>query len=222
MRRPFSFFLYLPDHLRIGIMAFSRVIIALVFALVLLHPSSASSDFLSPLLSPIFDDVCKDVKCGKGTCKPSKNSSFFFECECDPGWNKLFASNDDGAFNFLPCIVPNCTVNHSCSKAPSPAPQKARQTNESIFDACNWVDCGGGSCNKTSTFSYTCECDTGYDNLLNSTAFPCYKQLKNSSSSEPPALNDNSKSEGSSIVQGSFIWVVMLIMLMAEIQLQLR
>ncbi|XP_015938004.1 uncharacterized protein LOC107463669 isoform X3 [Arachis duranensis] len=189
-------------------MAFARVIIALVFELVLLHPYSASSDFLSPLLSPIFDDVCKDVKCGKGTCKPSKNSSFFFECECDPGWNKLFASNDDGAFNFLPCIIPN---------------------------SCNWVDCGGGSCNKTSTFSYACECDTGYDNLLNSTAFPCYKQcalgmdcsnlgisVKNSSSSEPPALNDNSKSEGSSIVQGSFIWVVMLIMLMAEMQLQLR
>ncbi|MED6119881.1 hypothetical protein PIB30_015831 [Stylosanthes scabra] len=215
-------------------MEFPRVMIALV-ALVLLQPFPASSDFLSPLLSPIFDDVCKEVKCGKGTCKPSQNSTFLFECECDPGWNQAFSSNDDSAFNFLPCIVPNCTLNYSCSKAPSPSPQKARQTNESIFDACHWVDCGGGSCNKTSTFSYACECDADYYNLLNSTAFPCYKQcalgmdctnlgisMKNSSSSEPPALNDNSKSEGCSIVQGSSIWAVMLIMLMAEMQLQLR
>ena len=44
--------------------------------------------------------------------------------------------------------------------------------------ACSWVDCGGGSCNKTSPFTYKCDCLADYDNLLNITAFPCYKDCK--------------------------------------------
>ena len=54
------------------------------------------------------DDVCKEVVCGKGTCKPSNQSAFFlFECECDPGWKQAnfgLAEN----FKFLPCVVPDC------------------------------------------------------------------------------------------------------------------
>ena len=53
------------------------------------------------------DDVCKEVECGKGTCKPTKNSTFFFECECNPGWKQTRSADDDN-FKFLPCIVPNC------------------------------------------------------------------------------------------------------------------
>ncbi|XLR19943.1 hypothetical protein S83_047855 [Arachis hypogaea] len=52
-------------------------------------------------------------------------------------------------------------------EAPAPAPHKERRSNESVFDACFWVDCGGGSCNKTSPFSYSCHCDVGYYNILN-------------------------------------------------------
>lgn len=44
--------------------------------------------------------------------------------------------------------------------------------------ACSWVDCGGGSCNKTSPLTYKCDCLDGYYNLLNITAFPCYKDCK--------------------------------------------
>ncbi|CAL0303219.1 unnamed protein product [Lupinus luteus] len=208
-------------------------VIALSVILVLLQPLSTTNDFLSPLLSPIFDDVCKEVECGKGTCKPSKNSTFLFECECDPGWKQALASDDESGLKFLPCIVPNCTLNYSCSKAPTPAPEKARKANESIFDACHWVHCGGGSCNKTSMFSYSCGCDAGYYNLLSVTAFPCYKEcnlglgcsnlgipITNTSTAEPPALNDNSKNEASSILEGRSLWMVMLIMFMVKIQLQ--
>jgi hypothetical protein len=60
------------------------------------------------LFFEFLDDVCKEVECGKGTCKLSKNSTFPFECECDQGWKKAFDSNDDGGMKFLPCIIPNC------------------------------------------------------------------------------------------------------------------
>lgn len=205
-----------------------------LFAFLLLQPLSTKSDFLSPLLSPIFEDVCKEVECGKGTCKPSKNSTFPFECECDHGWKKALDSIDDEGLKFLPCIIPNCTLDYSCSKAPAPAPEKAKKSNESIFDACHWVDCGGGSCKKTSTFNYSCECDTSYYNLLNITTFPCFREcsigmgcsdlgisMSNSSSSAPPpVLNENSKNEAISILQGRSLWLVLVIMVMAKIQLQ--
>ncbi|CAK8570696.1 unnamed protein product [Lathyrus sativus] len=213
-------------------MAFTSVIA--LFAFLVLQPLLAKSDLLSPLISPIFDDVCKEVECGKGTCKASKNSVIPFECECDKGWKKAFDSNDDGGLKFLPCIIPNCTLDYSCSKAPAPAPEKARKANESIFDACHWVDCGGGSCKKTSRFSYSCECEASYKNLLNVTTFPCFRECalgmgcsdlgisvtnSSSASSPPPALNEDSKSEASSTLQGRSIWLV-LIMVMAKLQLQ--
>ncbi|XP_027367196.1 uncharacterized protein LOC113873324 [Abrus precatorius] len=211
-------------------MAFASVVP--LVALLLLHPLLATSDLLSPILSPIFDDVCKEVECGKGTCKASKNSTFFFECECDQGWKQSLSKDEDG-LTFLPCIVPNCTLDYSCSKAPAPIQEKAAKSNESIFDACHWIDCGGGSCNKTSMFSYKCECDAGYYNILNVTAFPCFKEcslgmgcselgisMSNSSTSAPPSLNDDSKNEASSILHGSSLWLVMVIMFMAKLLLQ--
>lgn len=48
--------------------------------------------------------------------------------------------------------------------------------------ACYWIDCGGGTCNKTSLFSRECLCEEGYYNLFNSSAFPCYHQCKQSCS----------------------------------------
>ncbi|XP_073224183.1 uncharacterized protein [Cicer arietinum] len=185
-----------------------------------------------PCIIPNYD-VCKEVECGKGTCKASTNSTFSFECECDQGWKQALDSNDNGGLKFLPCIVPNCTMDYSCSKAPSPAPEKARNASDSIFDACHWVDCGGGTCKKTSAFNYTCQCDSGYYNLLNVTSFACFRQcslgigcsdlgisMTNSSSppAPPPALNEDSKNEASSILQGRSLWLVLLIMVMTKIQ----
>ncbi|KAK7354907.1 hypothetical protein VNO80_14149 [Phaseolus coccineus] len=209
-------------------MAFASVISLVAF--LLLQPLPSTSNFLSP----IFDEVCKAVECGKGTCKASENSTFFFECECQPGWKQTLSNDDDSGLKFLPCIVPNCTLDYSCSKAPAPAPveEKATKSNESIFDACNWVDCGGGSCNKTSMSSYNCECDAGYYNLLNVTSFPCFREcslgmgcselgisVTNSSTSAPPALNDNTKNEGNSILQGSFLRVTMVVLFMTMLQI---
>ncbi|KAL7209780.1 hypothetical protein ACSBR1_031359 [Camellia fascicularis] len=60
-------------------------IIAILANLLVLQRWTATADFLSPMLSPDLDAVCKGVECGKGTCKPAANSTFLFECQCDPG-----------------------------------------------------------------------------------------------------------------------------------------
>ncbi|KAK7280079.1 hypothetical protein RJT34_25141 [Clitoria ternatea] len=207
-------------------MAFARVITFLAF--LFLQTLAARSDYLSPLISPLYEDVCKEVECGKGTCKASKNSTFLFECDCDPGWKRVLSPHDDESLKFLPCIVPNCSLNHSCSKAPAPVQQKERKANESIFDACYWVDCGGGgSCNKTSLFSYSCKCDDGYYNFLNSSALPCFREcalgldcsnlgisMTNSSTTvSPPTLDESA----SFIPRRSTLWQLMLIIFTANI-----
>ncbi|MBA0737944.1 hypothetical protein Gogos_011361, partial [Gossypium gossypioides] len=82
-------------------------------------------------------DVCKEVECGRGKCKPSINGTLpFYICECDPGWKQTFSDKDDHAhLKFLPCIVPNCSMNNVCSAAPSPAQEKASDTDQSAFDS---------------------------------------------------------------------------------------
>uniref|UniRef100_A0A6N2N0F5 EGF-like domain-containing protein n=1 Tax=Salix viminalis TaxID=40686 RepID=A0A6N2N0F5_SALVM len=207
-------------------MAYNSTCITSVAILFLLQPLIARSGFLPPLQSPILDDVCKKVECGKGTCKPSRNSTWFYECECDPGWKQV--SSDD--HKFLPCIVPNCTLNLSCMPAPSPVQDKASKDNESIFDPCFWTDCGGGSCNKTSTFTHSCTCAEGYNKLLNISAFPCYRDcaigvdcqnlgisVSNKSASPTPVMVDSSKNQDSSILQEKFHWLMALIVLLSMI-----
>ncbi|XP_050215902.1 uncharacterized protein LOC126667002 [Mercurialis annua] len=196
-----------------------------IATVLLLQPMTATSDFLAPLLSPLFDDVCKKVECGRGTCKASQNVSFFYECECDSGWKQTRSDHDD-ALKFLPCIIPNCTMDFSCSAAPSPVQDKSSKSNGSVFDPCFWTDCGGGSCNKTSPFTYACECAVGYNNLLNVSAFPCFKEcsigmdcanlgisLSNGSGSSPPVLTESS-SQGNSCVQVNFYsWTIFILFL---------
>ncbi|KAE8728164.1 hypothetical protein F3Y22_tig00004779pilonHSYRG00187 [Hibiscus syriacus] len=61
-----------------------------------MHLNIAKTDFLSSLLQPIFDDVCKEVGCGKGKCKPSSNGTLpYYICECDAGWKQTAADQDD-------------------------------------------------------------------------------------------------------------------------------
>ncbi|KAF3456943.1 hypothetical protein FNV43_RR01597 [Rhamnella rubrinervis] len=182
-----------------GFLAFSLAIQSVI--------ASPIGNILAPILSPVIDDVCKEVECGKGTCKASANTSFLFECVCHPGWKQTLSSHDDD-LKFLPCVIPNCTLNHSCTKAPSPVQEKSSKPNvSSIFDPCYWSRCGGGSCNKTSQFGYNCECSEGYYNLLNVSSFPCFKEcefgmdcanlgitMSNRSSSTPETAN-NSKNQ---------------------------
>ncbi|KAL6989511.1 hypothetical protein U1Q18_015261, partial [Sarracenia purpurea var. burkii] len=39
---------------------------------------------------------------------------------------------------------------------------------------CYWIYCGQGTCSKNETYTHTCQCNTGYNNLLNVPVFPCY------------------------------------------------
>ncbi|GLU08915.1 hypothetical protein SLE2022_257990 [Rubroshorea leprosula] len=185
--------------------------IAFLSILLLLHPTTTLSDSLSPIFSLIPDEVCKEVQCGKGKCKPSQNCTFSYECECDPGWKRTLANDDhdDDHNKFLPCVIPNCTLNYACSAAPAPVQDKATRVNTSIDDPCHWADCGEGSCNKTSTFTYKCVCPEGFFNLLNISAFPCFQECSigldcsnlgistsNKSTAPNPAGADNSNNHG--------------------------
>uniref|UniRef100_A0A6N2NLB5 EGF-like domain-containing protein n=1 Tax=Salix viminalis TaxID=40686 RepID=A0A6N2NLB5_SALVM len=215
-----------PKHQHL-LMAYAVAWIAILF---LSRPLIARSNLLSPLLSPVFDDVCEKVECGKGTCKPSDNSTWFYECECNPGWTQTRFDQDDH-LQFLPCVVPNCTVNFSCTAAPSPVQEKASKDSQSIFDPCFWADCGGGSCNKTSQFTYSCACAEGYNNLLNVSTFPCYKDcaigmdcsnlgimMSNKPAAPTPVMAGNGMNQASSVLQEKSLWLVALMMLLAMIE----
>ncbi|XP_073046941.1 uncharacterized protein [Primulina eburnea] len=174
---------------------------AAFLAILLAFQFSATTAFFNPFRPPFFGNACEENLCGKGNCTVSKNGTFGYECACERGWRQA-RSEDDDDLKFLPCVIPNCTLNYTCANIPSPVQNKSKEANISIFDPCFWTDCGGGTCNKTSPFTFACECEEGYYNLLNSTAFPCYKQcsiggncqnlglsFKNTSSSTSPTTN---------------------------------
>lgn len=198
-------------------MASVHVFLVLIIFLPLQSWSASSNSFLSPLLSPIFGEVCNEIECGKGSCKASANSSVGYVCECEDGWKQARFDKDDN-LNFMPCVIPNCTFDLSCIKGPTPSFEKEKRANESIFDPCHWADCGDGTCNKTSILTHKCECSEGYYNLLNITAFPCFRScalgmdcsrlgltMTNKSVSPPPSLLHNS--HGTSILAVDHNWI---------------
>ncbi|XP_059293675.1 uncharacterized protein LOC132046874 isoform X2 [Lycium ferocissimum] len=210
-------------------------IIAIFSLILLLLPTwSTASNALPPIFSPILENACKEMNCGKGTCKASSNSAssnstFGFACECQPGWRRTRSENDN-LFKFLPCVIPNCTMNFSCGEKEAPAPAPDKRSNSSIFEPCHWADCGGGSCNKTSAVTYSCNCQEGYYNLLNQTAFPCVKDcalgmdcaqlgIDVPNSSSPPSLPDNSKSIGISFFGGGYGWLIITVASIAAVLL---
>ncbi|KAF5935702.1 hypothetical protein HYC85_026831 [Camellia sinensis] len=204
-------------------------IIAILANLLVLQRWTATADFLSPMLFPYLDAVCKGVECGKGTCKPATNSTFLFECQCDPGW-KQTGSALDNDLRFLPCVIPNCTLDYSCTEAAPPVQDKESHANTSFFDPCYWTDCGGGKCNKTSPFTYSCECSQNYYNLLNMTALPCFREcalgmdcsglginVMNKSTSPTRSLPDNGTNQASLISQGIVNWLIIVVMVLAPL-----
>jgi len=180
-------------------MAFSNSMAFLAIALVLLPMATFALDW--PDISPsIEDEICKRVECGKGTCK--FNNSFEYTCECDEGWKKTADGNDD--LKFLPCVIPNCTLNYNGCQTPPPVPDYYSKlpNNVSAFDPCIWVYCGEGTCVKNSTYLYTpeCKCNPGATNLLNITVFPCYKDCTLKPDCEALGIkvaNSTSSSDGS-------------------------
>ncbi|XP_058086654.1 uncharacterized protein LOC131233854 isoform X2 [Magnolia sinica] len=175
----------------------------LLFFLFQAMAAATIDDAFAPIFSPIVDKACDIIKCGKGNCTVNLNETFGFVCECDEGW-KQFHIGDH--LRFLPCVIPNCTVNFSCEQLPAPTPAiLPPPTNHSIFDACEWSYCGEGTCVKSPESGHRCECKTGYANLLNDTDLPCFREcsigadcvnlgigLTNSSSStSPPTFSDS-------------------------------
>ncbi|GAA0153285.1 hypothetical protein LIER_11562 [Lithospermum erythrorhizon] len=137
--------------------------LALLF-LCLQQPRVATCFDFGTVIAPIVDGfLCNLAPCGKGVCKLTNNATFpGYECECGPGWNQVGPK-------FMPCVVPNCTLDSSCMATPGKA-----NGHFSPLDFCTYADCGGGVCNNTA-FPYSCECDEGYGNLLNMKLFSCVK-----------------------------------------------
>ncbi|GLT90550.1 hypothetical protein SLE2022_084760 [Rubroshorea leprosula] len=125
-------------------------------------------------LYPFYEKVCDEVECGKGTCKADIIYPFNYICECDPGWKRTKDDDVNNDLKFLPCLIPNCTLNYSCQPAPPPVPEKEVPYNLSAFDPCYWMYCGEGTCKQTEIYKHECKCNPGYSNLLNITYFPCY------------------------------------------------
>lgn len=204
--------------------------IAIISIFLLLQPIS-SSNILAPLLSPFIEEFCKDVACGKGKCKTSFNHSIGYRCECDPGWKQIVSDDngDGGNLRFLPCVIPNCTVDYSCEKAQTPSPQiKDPPKNTSFFDACNWAFCGKGTCAKSNKTGHVCQCEEGAANLFNMTSFPCFGEcsmgmdcaslgisLPNKSSPPTSALTDVNDNHASSVLSGKIFWMVILMLAIA-------
>jgi len=205
-------------------MVSSNFMVCLAVVLVLL-PLTAKGTAISPILAPFYDNICNEVECGKGSCEASPGSPFEFICKCDDNWKRTRFENEDD-LQFLPCVIPNCSMDYSCMPAAPPSP--AIPYNFSFFDPCYWMYCGEGTCTKNLTYTHTCQCDTGYYNLLNITAFPCYNdcaigsdcgrlgiKVSNSSSSTPSS--GNSGSHATSFQPGRFHWLAILGMSLAMV-----
>ncbi|TKW01365.1 hypothetical protein SEVIR_8G174900v4 [Setaria viridis] len=143
---------------------------------------------------------CGKVRCGMGACAESGDYAFGFACQCKPGWSRYHLGSVQ--FPFLPCVIPNCTINYKCQDdgpspppAPSPPAGLPPLTNFSIFDPCLMQYCGdGGACEKASDFAHRCRCRDGYTNLLNDTSYPCYRQC---------SLGSDCKGLGIDVINGS-------------------
>ncbi|KAK4799418.1 hypothetical protein SAY86_024783 [Trapa natans] len=122
-------------------------------------------------LNNLNETICDAVECGKGKCVSNARAPFAFICECDAGWKRTRLENEDNV-KYLPCVIPNCSIEYSCMPAPAPLPPVPY--NVSFFDPCYWAYCGGGTCTKSSNYEHTCQCNPGYSNLMNITVFPCY------------------------------------------------
>ncbi|KAI3937292.1 hypothetical protein MKW98_001863 [Papaver atlanticum] len=204
--------------------------VVLLLQVTLQSASALDRDDLAPALAPFLDELCKEVVCGKGTCKSSLDYKFNYECECEDGWKRSRADNEED-LKFLPCVIPNCTLDYSCTASPPPvAPINEAPRNESVLDPCYYAYCGEGTCVKSMKYGHRCECNPGFNNLLNITAFPCYNECvigndcaslgitssKDTSSSTGSKSGDNSN-DASSSLSGSLIWLTALIMSVAMI-----
>ncbi|KAH7846661.1 hypothetical protein Vadar_016634 [Vaccinium darrowii] len=196
----------------------------LAIVLVVLVPGTVvkGDNNIPPILSPYVDNICKEVECGKGTCQTALGYPFNFKCECDENWKRT-TLDDETNLEFLPCVIPNCSLDYSCMPAAPPAPSApAIPYNLSFFDPCYWMYCGEGTCTKNLTYTHTCQCKTGYYNLLNVSAFPCYSDCAIGSDCSKLGVNKVSNSTSStssdnsngatSFLPANFHWIFVSLM----------
>ncbi|KAF7050356.1 hypothetical protein CFC21_058738 [Triticum aestivum] len=199
---------------------------ALVLLLLLaITARPAAADFfspLSPLLAPVMGSLCKTVACGKGNCTVTTGLPGY-RCDCEPGWKQMHVGD---SLRFLPCVIPNCTIDHTCSNdtsAPTPAPSPK---NVSVSaNPCDLAYCGsGGTCKNATGLSYHCECKEGFSNVLNMTTMPCFQDCSygadcaaigivpstNSSSTAPPAGSASVSNNCNAPVPGSVLRQILL------------
>ncbi|BBH06692.1 hypothetical protein Prudu_018414 [Prunus dulcis] len=81
-------------------MAFSKSIAFFAALLVLLPMAALASDW--DIAPSIAAEVCKEVECGRGTCKFDVEDPLGFTCECEAGWKRTRDGDDD--LKFLPCV----------------------------------------------------------------------------------------------------------------------
>ncbi|KAH7543230.1 uncharacterized protein LOC107412210 [Ziziphus jujuba] len=196
-----------------------------VIAMVLVLLPFSSMGLWDDLAPTIGAELCEEMECGKGTCKVDGSSPIGFICECEANWKRTQDDEDDDDLRFLPCVIPNCSLKYDgCQPAPPPVPEKEVPRNISAFDPCYWAYCGEGKCTKNNTVSHShvCECNSGFFNLLNVTAFPCYSECTLGSDCESLGIkvansNSGSESYAASFLPGKFQWMMALMMSVAII-----
>ncbi|XP_054785219.1 uncharacterized protein LOC129291733 [Prosopis cineraria] len=197
-------------------MASSRLL-AFLAVVVIFMPMAAKGGPLDDIL----DKVCDQVECGKGKCVVNTSLPLNFICECDSGWKRTKDyDNNTYANNFLPCVIPECSLDYGCQSAPPPVPDREYPYNLSAFDPCYWAYCGEGHCTRNRTRTHSCECDSDYFNLLNISVFPCYSSCTIGSDCSRLGIRvaDSTSSDGGeanpaiSIRAGRLYWMVMLLL----------
>ncbi|KAK7277836.1 hypothetical protein RJT34_22854 [Clitoria ternatea] len=197
-------------------MSSSKLLGLMAMFLMLLLPMVAKGD----LTDDILGKVCEEVECGKGNCVVNTSYPLGFVCECQSGWKRTQEDNDDTyATSFLPCVIPQCSLNYGCQPAPPPVPEKNFPQNFSAFDPCYWAYCGEGTCTKNRTHTYRCECNPNYFNLLNISVFPCYSECTLGSDcsrlgikvAADSTTGSGSQENSASIFRGGVHWMVMLL-----------
>ncbi|KAE9449645.1 hypothetical protein C3L33_18457, partial [Rhododendron williamsianum] len=85
-----------------------------------------------------------------------------------------------------------------------------------VFVACYWIYCGEGTCTKNLTYTHTCQCKTGYYNLLNVSAFPCYSDCAVGSDCEKLGIkvsnstSSDNNNRATSFLPGKFNWILII------------
>ncbi|XP_062213580.1 uncharacterized protein LOC133914496 [Phragmites australis] len=192
----------------------AALVVLLAVAAVTVRVAVADDFFtpLAPIFSPVINSICSTVACGKGNCTVAPGA-LGYRCECDPGWAQLHVGDD---LRFLPCVIPNCSIDRACSNdssAPAPLPPPKNFS----LDPCELAYCGtGGTCRNGSGLSYHCECKEGFSNLLNITTMPCFQNcsigadctsigilpFSNSSKSPAPPGSESLSNNGNAAAPG--------------------